>query len=55
LPAPFPGIASAGDVLIAIAMAWLVASLMLRSSAAAASEQAIDDETAPAAQAEAAA
>jgi hypothetical protein len=30
LPAPFPGIASAGDILIAIAMAWLVASLMLR-------------------------
>jgi len=31
LPAPFPGIASAGDILIAIAMAWLVASLMLRA------------------------
>ncbi len=30
LLAPFPGIASAGDILIAIAMAWLVASLMLR-------------------------
>jgi len=30
LPAPFPGIASAGDILIAIAMAWFVASLMLR-------------------------
>ncbi len=30
LPAPFPGIASAGDILIAIAMAWLVATLMLR-------------------------
>jgi hypothetical protein len=55
LPAPFPGIASAGDVLIAIAMAWLVASLMLRSPAAATSEQAIDDETPPAAQAVAAA
>jgi hypothetical protein len=55
LPAPFPGIASAGDVLIAIAMAWLVASLMLRSPAAATSEQAVDDETAAAAQAEAAA
>jgi hypothetical protein len=31
LPAPFPGIASAGDILIAVAMAWLVASLMLRA------------------------
>jgi hypothetical protein len=31
LPAPFPGIASAGDIVIAIAMAWLVASLMLRA------------------------
>jgi hypothetical protein len=31
LPAPFPGIASAGDILIAIAMAWLVASLMVRA------------------------
>jgi uncharacterized protein DUF5317 len=30
LPAPFPGIASAGDILIAIGMAWFVASLMLR-------------------------
>jgi len=55
LPAPFPGIASAGDILIAIAMAWLVASLMLRSSAAAASEPVTDDATAPAAGAEAAA
>jgi len=55
LPAPFPGIASAGDLLIAIAMAWLVASLMLRSSAAAASEPVTDDATAPAAGAEAAA
>ena len=55
LPAPFPGIASAGDILIAIAMAWLVASLMLRSPAAAASEPVIDDATAPAAGAEAAA
>jgi len=55
LPAPFPGIASAGDILIAIAMAWLVASLMLRSPAAAASEPVTDDPTAPAAGAEAAA
>jgi hypothetical protein len=31
LPAPFPGIASVGDILIAIAMAWLIASLMLRA------------------------
>jgi len=53
LPAPFPGIASAGDILIAIAMAWLVASLMLRSSAAGATEPVIDDATAPAAGAEA--
>jgi len=30
LPAPFPGIVSAGDILIAIGMAWLVATLMLR-------------------------
>ena len=30
LPAPFPGIASVGDILIAIGMAWFVASLMLR-------------------------
>jgi hypothetical protein len=29
LPAPFPGIASAGDILIAIGMAWFVATLML--------------------------
>ena len=54
LPAPFPGIASAGDILIAIAMAWLVASLMLRSPRAA-SEQATDDATDQAAAAEAAA
>jgi hypothetical protein len=54
LPAPFPGIASAGDILIAIAMAWLVASLMLRSPAAA-SEPVTDDATTPAAGAEAAA
>jgi hypothetical protein len=55
LPAPFPGIASAGDILIAIAMAWLVASLMLRHPAEGVSEQATDDATAPAAEAEAAA
>ncbi len=30
LPAPFPGIASAGDILISIGMAWFVATLMLR-------------------------
>lgn len=30
LPPPFPGIASAGDILIAIGMAWFVAMLMLR-------------------------
>jgi len=55
LPAPFPGIASAGDILIAIAMAWLVASLMLRSPAAVTGEEATDDASAPAAEAEAAA
>ena len=55
LPAPFPGIASAGDILIAIAMAWLVASLMLRSPGAATAEEPPADATAPAADAEAAA
>ena len=55
LPAPFPGIASAGDILIAIAMAWLIASLMLRRPPEGLSEQATDDATAPAAGAEAAA
>ncbi|HYY45602.1 MAG TPA: DUF5317 family protein [Candidatus Angelobacter sp.] len=30
LPPPFPGIASAGDILIAIGMAWLVATVMVR-------------------------
>lgn len=30
LPPPFPGIASAGDILIAIGMAWLVATIMAR-------------------------
>ena len=55
LPAPFPGIASAGDILIAIAMAWLVASLMLRSPGAVMAEATTDDASAPAAEAEAAA
>jgi len=55
LPAPFPGIASVGDILIAIAMAWLVASLMLRRAAAETAEVAADDAGAPAAEAEAAA
>jgi Family of unknown function (DUF5317) len=55
LPAPFPGIASAGDILIAIAMAWLVASLMLRSASVAADEPATDDATTHAAEAGAAA
>ena len=40
LPPPFPGIASAGDILIAIGMAWFVAMLMLRQSPAAAAEDA---------------
>ena len=35
LPPPFPGIASVGDILIAIAMAWFVAMLMLRHPQAA--------------------
>jgi hypothetical protein len=30
LPAPFPGIASAGDMLIAVGMAWLVATVVVR-------------------------
>ena len=55
LPAPFPGIASAGDILIAIAMVWLVASLMLRRPAADAAEEETDDAAAHTAQAEAAA
>jgi hypothetical protein len=42
LPPPFPGIASAGDILIAIGMAWFVAMLMLRAPAASA-EDAADD------------
>jgi hypothetical protein len=47
LPPPFPGIASAGDILIAIGMAWFVASLMLRPALGAA----VDDETEVSAQA----
>jgi len=43
LPPPFPGIASGGDILIAIGMAWFVASLMLRPAATAAGELAVDD------------
>jgi uncharacterized protein DUF5317 len=42
LPAPFPGIASAGDILIAIAMAWVVASLMLRAPHARVVDDAIE-------------
>ena len=42
LPAPFPGIASAGDILIAIGMAWFVASLMLRRPRQAAADDADD-------------
>jgi hypothetical protein len=30
LPPPWPGIASAGDILIAIGMAWLIACLIAR-------------------------
>jgi hypothetical protein len=47
LPPPFPGIASAGDILIAIGMAWFVASLMLRPALSAA----VDDEAEVSAQA----
>src|SRR5439155_17960423 len=43
LPPPFPGIASAGDILIAIGMAWFVAMLMLRRSATARAEAATGD------------
>ena len=43
LPPPFPGIASAGDILIAIGMAWFVAMLMLRRPAAAAAEHTTGD------------
>jgi hypothetical protein len=45
LPAPFPGIASAGDILIAIAMAWFVAMLMLRRPPSAVAEEAPDELT----------
>ncbi|HEY4844874.1 MAG TPA: DUF5317 family protein [Candidatus Dormibacteraeota bacterium] len=48
LPAPFPGIASAGDILIAIGMAWFVATLMLRHPAAVAEGAADDAGDAPA-------
>jgi Family of unknown function (DUF5317) len=43
LPAPFPGIASAGDILIAVGMAWFVATLMLRRSSPIAADDAVDD------------
>ena len=43
LPPPFPGIASAGDILIAIGMAWFVAMLMLRRPAVARAEDATGD------------
>ncbi len=45
LPPPFPGIASAGDILIAIGMAWFVAMLMLRRPAAAAAEDATGEDS----------
>src|SRR5256885_14126525 len=45
LPPPFPGIASAGDILIAVGMAWFVAMLMLRRPAAAGAEDAIGDDS----------
>jgi hypothetical protein len=43
LPPPFPGIASAGDILIAIGMAWFVAMLMLRQPSAADAEDGAGD------------
>ena len=43
LPPPFPGIASVGDILIAIGMAWFVATLMLRRPSVVAAEDAADD------------
>jgi len=43
LPPPFPGIASAGDILIAIGMAWFVASLMLRPASTSVDEVAVDE------------
>jgi hypothetical protein len=45
LPPPFPGIASAGDILIAIAMAWFVATLMLRRPVTAAAEDDTADDS----------
>ena len=47
LPPPFPGIASAGDILIAIGMAWFVAMLMLRRPAEVRAEDAAGDDDAP--------
>jgi hypothetical protein len=47
LPPPFPGIASAGDILIAIGMAWFVAMLMLRRPAEVGAEDAAGDDDAP--------
>jgi len=45
LPAPFPGIASAGDILIAVGMAWFVATLMLRPDRQdAAGDTAVDED-----------
>jgi hypothetical protein len=43
LPAPFPGIASAGDILIAVGMAWFVATLMLRRPSVVVADDAADD------------
>jgi len=41
LPVPFPGIASAGDILIAVALAWLVASMMFDRQARRARREAV--------------
>ena len=43
LPPPFPGIASAGDTLIAVGMAWFVASLTLRPASTVVKDLTVDD------------
>ena len=47
LPPPFPGIASVGDILIALGMAWLVAALVARRRAGPVSDAAGDALDAP--------
>jgi hypothetical protein len=43
LPPPFPGIASAGDILIALGMAWLVAAVIARHRRATATEPDVEE------------